>query len=183
MLSPANGAVKIDDELLDLGRRTFYEETFGNEVFLTDVMGILDGPITAGQISKAVLALHGQGTSNLQVELASDATVGGVQFHKGQKVDTGLDVPKGAIAPMGMTIRTVGTKVYAGVTCALCHSTVDPQTHLVIHGAPNADLNGGLLMAMATNSASYFTHTDVTDLSKFAGDRSDTVTTADGKTL
>src|SRR3954449_712425 len=41
-LSPANGAVRVDDALLKLGRSSFYKETFGNEVFLTDVVGILD---------------------------------------------------------------------------------------------------------------------------------------------
>src|SRR3954465_13315304 len=30
MLSPANGAVKIDDKTLKLGKTAFYEETFGN---------------------------------------------------------------------------------------------------------------------------------------------------------
>src|SRR5690554_2684770 len=33
-LAPENGAVEITQDLLDLGRRAFYEETFGNEVFL-----------------------------------------------------------------------------------------------------------------------------------------------------
>ena len=42
-LSPANGAVEITDDLLKLGEKTYYEETFANEVFLTDVLGMLDG--------------------------------------------------------------------------------------------------------------------------------------------
>jgi len=36
---------KWDDALLRLGRRAFYKENFGNEIFLSDVMGILDGPL------------------------------------------------------------------------------------------------------------------------------------------
>ncbi|MEC0685521.1 electron transport protein, partial [Bacillus haynesii] len=31
--SAGKGAVKVDDRLLDLGRETFYKETFGNEMF------------------------------------------------------------------------------------------------------------------------------------------------------
>jgi hypothetical protein len=37
-LSPAQGAVKITQELIDLGRKAFYTETFGNEYFFTDVV-------------------------------------------------------------------------------------------------------------------------------------------------
>ena len=44
-LAAQNGAVKVDDALLRLGRRAFCKETFGNEIFLSDVMGILDGPL------------------------------------------------------------------------------------------------------------------------------------------
>jgi hypothetical protein len=36
-----------------------------------------------------------------------------------------------------------------------------------VHGAPNTDLNAGLLLALATNSAAYFFHTDLSDLSKY----------------
>jgi len=43
LLSPQNGAVAIDTAVLRLGREAFYGETFGNEVFLTDIMGLLDG--------------------------------------------------------------------------------------------------------------------------------------------
>ena len=46
-LSRENGAIEITEELIDLGRKNFYTETFGNEVFFTDVVGILDGPLTS----------------------------------------------------------------------------------------------------------------------------------------
>src|SRR5438445_7521779 len=52
-LSPGNGAVKVDGDLLKLGRRSFYKETFRNEVFLTDVVGILDGPLRLNNVSRA----------------------------------------------------------------------------------------------------------------------------------
>ena len=183
MLSPANGAVAIDERMLKLGEQAFYEETFANEVFLTDVMGMLAGPIKPPAMVRAILALKGGGTSNLQITLDDDAVVGGRQFRKGELINTGLDVPAGATAPMGMTIRTAPGKVSVGVTCALCHSTVDPDTKKVIHGAPNNDLAGGLLMAMSTNSAAYFTHTGITDLAPFAGAAPRTITGSDGKRL
>jgi hypothetical protein len=180
-LSPAAGAVKIDDELLDLGKKSFYEETFGNEIPLTDVVGVIDGPLTAAAVAKAIVALGGKGSSNLRVALASDATVGGRQFREGEVVDTGLDVAKGAIQPLGMVITWEG-HVRAGITCALCHSTVDEETNEVVHGAPNADLRAGLILALATNSAAFFTHTDV-DPRTVTQNPTRMVTTIDGTTV
>jgi hypothetical protein len=75
MLSPANGAVAINDVLLALGRQAFYEETFGNEVFVTDIVGFMNGPLTTWSFVKALTELGGEGTDNLQVELAETVTV------------------------------------------------------------------------------------------------------------
>lgn len=40
-LSPAAGAVKVTAAMINAGRKEFYEETFGDEYFLTDVLGAL----------------------------------------------------------------------------------------------------------------------------------------------
>jgi hypothetical protein len=156
---PEDGAVEINRAFLRFGREMFYKETFGNEVFLTDILGVVDGPFNIRNILKAVAELRGRGTHNLRVELAEDITIGGKTYKKGQKIDTGLDVPKGAYAPLGLPVKYAGGKLKVGISCAACHATVDPQTKMVIEGAPNADLNAGLILAMATNSASYFMHT------------------------
>jgi hypothetical protein len=37
-LSPRNGAIRVDEALLRLGRRAFYKEPFDNEIFLSDVV-------------------------------------------------------------------------------------------------------------------------------------------------
>jgi hypothetical protein len=44
-LSPENLAVAVTEDLLKLGRKAFYSETFGNEVFQKDGVGALDSPI------------------------------------------------------------------------------------------------------------------------------------------
>jgi hypothetical protein len=44
-LSPENRAVVVTEDLLKLGRKAFYSETFGNEVFQKDGVGVLDSPI------------------------------------------------------------------------------------------------------------------------------------------
>jgi len=177
-----NGAIKIDEELLELGRKTFYEETFGNEVFLTDIMGVIDGPFTIGNITKAIFALKGEGTSNLRVELAEDVTLGNKTYKKGEKIDTGIDVAKGTHVPLGMPFSVDDGRVRVGISCAACHATVDPDTKKIVEGAPNNDFNLGVLMALATNSTAYFTHTDVQNIKQYISDTERTVTNSNGQT-
>lgn len=181
MLSPKNGAVKIDQALIDLGKKAFYEETFGNEVFITDIMGAFNGPITLSNVKKAIEELKGEGTTNLQVELAKTVTIDGKTFRKGAKVDTGFDVPKGWNQVLGMPLKYSEGTWRVGVTCAACHATVDRDTRQIIEGATNADLNAGLFLAMATNSAAYFTHTNIESLQKYLTNLDRTVETSDGK--
>jgi hypothetical protein len=48
-LSHENRAVAVTEDLLKLGRKAFYSETFGNEVFQKDAVGALDrliNPVT-----------------------------------------------------------------------------------------------------------------------------------------
>lgn len=181
LLSEAHGAVPVTEEVIGEGRRAFYDETFGNEVFLTDVVGTLDGPLTAANVVKAIAALGGSHTTNLRVELAEDAVIGGKEFRKGQVIDTGLDVEKGGIAALGMKIHYEEARLRVGVTCALCHAAVDPDTGRVIEGAPNNDLNVGLIMALASNSAAFFPNAEVGDLGAFARDPNRAVETATGR--
>jgi hypothetical protein len=166
-VSAKHGAIVVDKQLLQLGREVFYKETFGNEVFLTDIMGIVNGPLTMTNIAKAIIALKGKGTTNLQVELAEDVTIGDRTYKKGEKIDTGIDVPKGSFLPLGMPVVWDHGKLRIGISCAACHATVDPKTKKVVEGAPNNDLNAGLLMALATNSAAYFTHADIKSLERY----------------
>jgi hypothetical protein len=160
-LAPENGAVEITRDLIALGRRAFYEETYGNEVFLTDVVGVVDGPITVWKLAKATLALGGEPTTNLLIPLDHDVTIGGRTFKRGTWLNTGLDVPAGGRIPLGMRVFLQQGRLRIGMTCAACHATVDPDTGAIIEGAPNADVNAGLLLAFATNSAAFFRQTDV----------------------
>ncbi|MBD1938941.1 hypothetical protein [Microcoleus sp. FACHB-68] len=151
-LSPQNGAVEVTEDLLALGRKSFYTQTFGNEVFFTDVSAILDGPINVGSLTKAILALQGKPTQNLQVPLDKDITVGGKTFKAGTLLNTGLDVPASSLIPLGIRTKIALGGVKAGVTCALYHAAVKEDTGRILEGAPNTDLNTGLLIAMAGNN-------------------------------
>jgi hypothetical protein len=160
-LAPENGAIKITDELIQLGRDQFYRETFGNEYFFTDVLGAIDGPLNLVTIAKAITALKGKATTNLQVPIDQDMTIGGRTFKAGTLVSTGLDVPAGSLIPLGMQTFKRGAEVQVGLTCALCHVTLDKETGQIIEGAPNSDLDSGLLQAFGTNSAAMFRQTGV----------------------
>ncbi|MFS0920845.1 electron transport protein [Brevibacillus centrosporus] len=181
LLSSDNGAIEVTNELLTLGREAFYKETFGNEVFLTDILGIVNGPLTLSNFAKAIMELKGEGTTNLRVELAQTVTVGGKNFKKGEKIDTGLDVPKGAYAPLGMPVSYAEGRPKVGISCAACHATVDRKTKMVVEGVPNTDLNAGLLLALATNSTAYFTHAQIDDLKKYLNNLDGTVKDSKGK--
>ncbi|MBD2258780.1 di-heme oxidoredictase family protein [Pseudanabaena sp. FACHB-2040] len=179
-LSPEQGAVEITEDLLALGRESFYHETFGNEVLFTDVIGILDGPLGLPKLTKAILALKGQPTNNLQVTLDEAVTLGDRNFPAGTVINTGLDVPKGSVFPLGLVTHVKNVRPQVGVTCALCHATVNQETGRIIEGATNTDVNLGMLLALAPNSAALFRQTDVNPTEIPSGEH--TYLTAEGET-
>ncbi|MFN6569160.1 hypothetical protein [Dendronalium sp. ChiSLP03b] len=164
LLSENNGAVVITEDLIKLGRDAFYTETFGNEIFITDVTGILNGPLNIGNLAKAIASLGGKHTTNLQVTLDRDMTVGNRTFKQGDILNTGLDVPAGSLFPLGVITRINHGKIRVGITCAACHAAVDRGSGRILEGAPNNDLDTGLILALASNSAAWFRQTGANPL-------------------
>jgi hypothetical protein len=183
MLQAAHGAIRIDDDLRALGREAFYKETFGNDRFLTDIVGIMEGPIGTWSFIKAIWTSRWSGTNNLQVRLSQTITVGGRTFEKGELFDTGLDLPRGAIVPMGFAIRYDRGKATIGITCAACHSTVDPDTGLVLEGVTNNNFNVGMMLAFAPNSAAYFSNATLPDLDELVTDSNRTIEISTGERI
>ncbi|MDT8859312.1 electron transport protein [Alkalihalobacillus sp. MEB130] len=181
ILSADNGAVRIDDELINLGKELFYTETFGNEVFLTDILGFIDGPLGIPNIMKAILSLKGEPTTNLRVELSEDVTIGKKSWKKGEKIDTGLDVAKGAITPLGIPISYSKGRVRAGLSCAACHASVDLETGKVLQGVPNVDFDSGMLVALSTNSAAFFPTAEIEGIQDYIRDTNRTITNSKGE--
>lgn len=180
LLSPARHAVRIDDGLIRTGRDAFYRETYGNEVFLTDVLGLLDGGLSVPDVAMALLKLAGRGTADLRVPVARDMQVGARLYKKGETISTGLAVPRGGLFPLGVRTFYDRGHVRMGITCALCHSAVDPHTLKVVEGAPNTRLNVGLMLALASNPAAYWVHGGVDSLTPYARVASRTVMGSDG---
>ncbi|MDQ0256939.1 cytochrome c553 [Evansella vedderi] len=181
-LTPKEGAVRVDEEFLQFGREQFYRETFNNEEYLTDILGVLDGGITLSSMAMAIIKqkLSGEPTSNLQVRLAKDVTIGDRTYEKGELIDTGLDLPKGALAPMGMPLSYERGKIRVGASCASCHATIDDRTGKVVEGAPNADFDAGMLLALAPNSTAFFPNTEVEVMEEYISEDSLYVATSEG---
>ena len=149
------------DHMLEEGQRTFRFDTFGDEAFWSDGLGLdraiagqKNGGVGAGVSPKAALAL------GLKVDMdALPATL--VEQIKANKVD--LNDPATTIALIRLnsvlgvagTFDAAGKMTKVGLTCAVCHSTVDDAfTSGIGHrldGFGNRDLNVGAIVAATPN--------------------------------
>ena len=136
------------------GRQIFRFDTFGDEQFWTDTARMHEvvqrsvSPTTALSVglkvdANAIPANVAQAIKAGQVDLNSPAT-------------TVTLLKLNAVVGLQGTVNTVNgrdTLVRLGVTCALCHSTVDnsfaPGIGRRLDGWPNTDLNVGAIIALS----------------------------------
>ncbi|GAB4183466.1 MAG: hypothetical protein Fur006_20390 [Coleofasciculaceae cyanobacterium] len=143
------GAIEITQELLNRGEDIFFNRKIGDAFGLQRVFGFGIGLTRiAPEITKAIIDLRGQPTSNLVITPQKDFTIGSRTFPKGRAFPTGLDVEKGAILPIGL-------KLTGDLSCAICHAVVSP-TGQRLKGLPNGDLAIPFFIALAPNSAAGF---------------------------
>jgi hypothetical protein len=134
------------------GRNTFRYDTFGDQVFWSRMLGIHDAlktvsprtalsvglKVDAEALPQAVLAQLRRGEVNLDDPAVTAALL---------KLDAVVGL-RGFFKPDG-TLRA------AGITCALCHSTVDdsvaPGIGRRLDGWANRDLNVGAIVNLAPN--------------------------------
>jgi mono/diheme cytochrome c family protein len=136
------------------GRQTFRYDTFGDETLWTDtlklneVVGSAVDPLTALSVGLKVDAdalppAMVEGIRNGSVDLTSPATTVALL-----KVDAVVGL-KGTVEAVNGT----DTLTHLGVTCALCHSTVDdsfsPGIGKRLDGWANRDLNPGAIIALS----------------------------------
>jgi hypothetical protein len=149
------------DDLLRQGRHIFRFDTFGDEAFWGDVLGLhraiigeKNGGVGPGVSPKTALAV------GLKVDV--DALPNSLRSALARgAVD--LDDPATTIALLKLN-AVVGVKAFTnpdgsvrsmGIQCALCHSTVDNSFAAGIghrrDGWPNRDLNVGAIVSLAPN--------------------------------
>ncbi len=136
----------VDTRLIADGQKAFRFDTFGNESFWTDTLhlnGVIEksvDPTTALQVGLKVDAAALPPGTLEQADLKSPATT--VALLK-------LD----AVVGVKADVDSQGHITRLGITCALCHSTVDNSVAPGIgrrqDGWPNRDLNVGAIIALS----------------------------------
>jgi hypothetical protein len=144
-------------QMMNEGQRVFRFDTFGDEAFWSDGLGLdraitgeKNGGVGAGVSPKAALAL------GLKVDMdALPASL--VDQIKANKVDLNDPATTIALIKLNSVLGVVGTfdasgkMTKVGLTCAVCHSTVDdafsPGIGHRLDGFGNRDLNPGAIIA------------------------------------
>lgn len=146
--------------MMDEGRQTFRFETFGDEAFWSDGLGLdraingeKNGGVGAGVSPATALKL------GLKVDMdALPAAL--VDQIKAGKVDMNDPATTLALIKLNAVLGVVGTfdgnrMTKVGLTCAVCHSTVDdgfaPGIGHRLDGWGNRDLNPGAIIAATPN--------------------------------
>lgn len=144
----------VDPQLAAEGKQVFRFETFGDETQWTDrlrmheVIAAAIDPVTALAVglkvdAEALPPAVVQGIQDGSIDLRNPATTVALL-----KLDAVVGV-KGTVE----TIAGKDTLTRVGITCALCHSTVDdsfaPGIGKRLDGWPNRDLNPGAIIALS----------------------------------
>ena len=162
-LAPFDVAIADNiQQMMDEGRHTFRFDTFGDEAFWSDGLGLdraingaKHGGVGDGVSPKTALAL------GLKVDMdALPPAV--VEAVKAGKVDMNDPATTVTLIKLNAVLGVVGTfdgdrMTKVGLTCAVCHSTVDdafaPGIGHRLDGWGNRDLNAGAIIAATPNVA------------------------------
>ena len=147
--------------MLDEGKQTFRFDTFGDEAFWTDALqlhraiaGANLGGVGPGVSPKTALAVGLKVDSTaLPQSLISQLKRGRVNLD--DPATTLALLKLNAVVGVKGTFRADGSFQSVGITCALCHSTVDnsfaPGIGQRLDGWANRDLNVGAIVALSPN--------------------------------
>jgi cytochrome c5 len=135
-------------QMIEEGRRTFRYDTFGDQVFWSRTLGI---HTALGSVSpKTALAV------GLKVD--AEALPPGTRIDRLDLDDpavTATLLQSNAVVGLRGFFNSDGSLRAAGITCALCHSTVDdsvaPGVGKRLDGWANRDLNVGAIINLAPN--------------------------------
>jgi hypothetical protein len=148
-------------DMLEKGKAVFRFETFGDEVFWTDKL----------QLHKAIVDKEHGGIGDgltpkqaLDAGLKVDLTL--LPAFLKQKIKEGKFLNDKLVTIELLRLNAVvgviakfddNTITSVGLTCAVCHSTVDSETGIGnrLDGWPNRDLNVGAIVSMAPDLSAY----------------------------
>ena len=147
--------------MLDEGKQTFRFDTFGDEAFWTDALqlnraiaGANFGGVGPGVSPATALAVGLKvDTDALPQSLISQLKHGRVNLD--DPATTLALLKLNAVLGVKGTFKADGSLQSVGITCALCHSTVDnsfaPGIGQRLDGWANRDLNVGAIVALSPN--------------------------------
>src|SRR5688572_22885912 len=145
---------ELDPALVAEGKEIFRFDTFGDEQFWTDTLRMHE--VIQQMVTPAIALSVGLKVDSdaLPAEIKSALAAGQVDLNS---TATTLALLKlNAVVGVKGEVQTVGGKdtlVRVGITCALCHSTVDnsfaPGIGKRLDGWANRDLNPGAIIALS----------------------------------
>jgi mono/diheme cytochrome c family protein len=144
----------VDAQLAGQGRDIFRFDTFGDEVFWTDTL-LMHVVIETSVSPSLALQVGLKVDSDALPQAVKDGLAGG-QINLNDPATTVTLLKLNAVVGVKGTVASVGgqdTLARVGITCALCHSTVDnslgPGIGHRLDGWPNRDLNPGAIIALS----------------------------------
>ena len=140
--------------MLEDGKEIFRNETFGDEKFWTDTARMNEVVQSSVSPSLALKVGLKVDADAIPPQVAQAIKAGQVDLNSPATTVTLLKLH--AVVGLRGTVTTVGgrdTLTRLGITCALCHSTVDnsfsPGIGKRLDGWPNRDLNVGAIIALS----------------------------------
>jgi mono/diheme cytochrome c family protein len=154
---PNDGKTRtLDPQLVAQGKEIFRFDTFGDEVYWTDTLQMHD-VISTGVSPKTALSVGLKVDADALPETVKAAIAAG-QVDLDAPATTVTLLKLNAVVGLRGTVETVNGQdrlARVGITCALCHSTVDnsfaPGIGKRLDGHPNRSLNVGAIVALSPN--------------------------------
>jgi len=139
-----------EDRGIKAGRQIFRYDTFGDEQLWTDVLRMHDVVATVDPATALAVGLK------VDVEALPDSIVEALRAGKVDLKDPAVTVALlslNAVVGVSGKVNSTGQLTSLGITCALCHSSVDnsfaPGIGKRLDGWANTDLNVGAIVALS----------------------------------
>lgn len=155
MLAPlacrTSSATRPSPELIGQGQQIFRFDTYGDEKFWTDTLHMNTVIQTAVDPTTALSVGLKVDADALPAPVLQAIEAGQVDLHSPATTVTLLKL--NAVVGLQATVDSNNNITKVGITCALCHSTVDnriaPGIGSRLDGWPNRDLNPGAIIALS----------------------------------
>ena len=147
----AAAPAELDPALVGKGKTIFRSDTYGDETFWTDTLRMHE--VIAGGVSpRTALSVGLKVDMDTLPQGVRDAIAAG-QVNLDDPATTVTLLKLGAVVGVVGQVDASNHLTRVGITCALCHSTVDnsfaPGIGHRLDGWPNRDLNVGAIVALS----------------------------------